>query len=155
MHLSKCASSILQYCRAHHTQIAHLLTQIFVTVCLCSKFSHENIVRCIGVSLNILPRFILLELMTGGDMKSFLRQNRPRAVRLSYTLICVFVCLRCACVAHTNLNCAVSRAKPLLSPCGSCCGWPETSLVAVATWRRTTLYTGSDPHPLIMPKSSI
>lgn len=36
--------------------------------------------RCIGVSLNILPRFILLELMTGGDMKSFLRQNRPRAV---------------------------------------------------------------------------
>lgn len=48
--------------------------------CLCSKFSHENIVRCIGVSLNILPRFILLELMTGGDMKSFLRQNRPRAV---------------------------------------------------------------------------
>ncbi|XP_067469880.1 tyrosine-protein kinase receptor [Thunnus thynnus] len=46
---------------------------------IMSKFSHENIVRCIGVSLNILPRFILLELMTGGDMKSFLRQNRPRA----------------------------------------------------------------------------
>uniref|UniRef100_A0A7N9AMS6 Tyrosine-protein kinase receptor n=1 Tax=Mastacembelus armatus TaxID=205130 RepID=A0A7N9AMS6_9TELE len=45
---------------------------------IMSKFSHENIVRCIGVSLNILPRFILLELMTGGDMKSFLRQNRPR-----------------------------------------------------------------------------
>ncbi|XP_034419408.1 leukocyte tyrosine kinase receptor [Cyclopterus lumpus] len=46
---------------------------------IMSKFSHDNIVRCIGVSLNILPRFILLELMTGGDMKSFLRQNRPRA----------------------------------------------------------------------------
>uniref|UniRef100_A0A667ZAF2 Tyrosine-protein kinase receptor n=1 Tax=Myripristis murdjan TaxID=586833 RepID=A0A667ZAF2_9TELE len=46
---------------------------------IMSKFSHQNIVRCIGVSLNILPRFILLELMTGGDMKSFLRQNRPRA----------------------------------------------------------------------------
>ncbi|XP_061698794.1 tyrosine-protein kinase receptor isoform X2 [Syngnathoides biaculeatus] len=45
---------------------------------IMSKFNHENIVRCIGVSLNILPRFILLELMTGGDMKSFLRQNRPR-----------------------------------------------------------------------------
>ncbi|XP_062326239.1 tyrosine-protein kinase receptor isoform X2 [Osmerus eperlanus] len=46
---------------------------------IMSKFSHLNIVRCIGVSLQILPRFILLELMTGGDMKSFLRQNRPRA----------------------------------------------------------------------------
>uniref|UniRef100_A0AAQ5X647 Tyrosine-protein kinase receptor n=1 Tax=Amphiprion ocellaris TaxID=80972 RepID=A0AAQ5X647_AMPOC len=50
---------------------------------IMSKFSHENIVRCIGVSLNILPRFILLELMTGGDMKSFLRQNRPRAAQNS------------------------------------------------------------------------
>ncbi|XP_063040508.1 tyrosine-protein kinase receptor [Engraulis encrasicolus] len=46
---------------------------------IMSKFSHQNIVRCIGVSLQILPRFILLELMTGGDMKSFLRQNRPKA----------------------------------------------------------------------------
>ncbi|XP_053553788.1 leukocyte tyrosine kinase receptor [Bombina bombina] len=44
---------------------------------IISKFSHQNIVRCIGVSLQTLPRFILLELMTGGDMKSFLRHNRP------------------------------------------------------------------------------
>ncbi|XP_076834752.1 tyrosine-protein kinase receptor isoform X2 [Brachyhypopomus gauderio] len=46
---------------------------------IMSKFNHQNIVRCIGVSLQILPRFILLELMTEGDMKSFLRQNRPKA----------------------------------------------------------------------------
>uniref|UniRef100_A0AAY4C506 Tyrosine-protein kinase receptor n=1 Tax=Denticeps clupeoides TaxID=299321 RepID=A0AAY4C506_9TELE len=46
---------------------------------IMSKFNHQNIVRCIGVSLQILPRFILLELMTGGDMKSFLRQNRPKS----------------------------------------------------------------------------
>ncbi|XP_067223959.1 tyrosine-protein kinase receptor [Chanodichthys erythropterus] len=50
---------------------------------IMSKFSHQNIVRCIGVSLQILPRFILLELMTGGDMKSFLRLNRPRTNQLS------------------------------------------------------------------------
>ncbi|KAM3871246.1 tyrosine-protein kinase receptor [Diretmus argenteus] len=50
---------------------------------IMSKFSHQNIVRCIGVSLHILPRFILLELMTGGDMKSFLRQNRPRVGQAS------------------------------------------------------------------------
>ncbi|KAI2654442.1 ALK tyrosine kinase receptor [Labeo rohita] len=47
---------------------------------IMSKFSHQNIVRCIGVSLQILPRFILLELMTGGDMKTFLRLNRPRTL---------------------------------------------------------------------------
>ncbi|XP_061094949.1 tyrosine-protein kinase receptor [Conger conger] len=50
---------------------------------IMSKFSHQNIVRCIGVSLQILPRFILLELMTGGDLKSFLRQNRPRVGQAS------------------------------------------------------------------------
>ncbi|KAF0044672.1 hypothetical protein F2P81_003830, partial [Scophthalmus maximus] len=45
---------------------------------IISKFSHQNIVRCIGVSLQAMPRFILLELMTGGDLKSFLRETRPR-----------------------------------------------------------------------------
>lgn len=62
----------------------------FALFCLRSKFGHENIVRCIGVSLNILPRFILLELMTGGDMKSFLRQNRPRAVCVCNTRVCLY-----------------------------------------------------------------
>ncbi|XP_023684004.1 tyrosine-protein kinase receptor isoform X1 [Paramormyrops kingsleyae] len=50
---------------------------------IMSKFSHQNIVSCIGVSLQTLPRFILLELMTGGDMKSFLRQNRPKTGKVS------------------------------------------------------------------------
>ncbi|CDQ68696.1 unnamed protein product [Oncorhynchus mykiss] len=54
-----------------------------LSLCVHSKFSHQNIVRCIGVSLQILPRFILLELMTGGDMKSFLRQNRPKTSQSS------------------------------------------------------------------------
>ncbi|XP_052009504.1 ALK tyrosine kinase receptor-like [Xyrauchen texanus] len=45
---------------------------------IISKFSHQNIVRCIGVSLQALPRFILLELMAGGDLKSFMRETRPR-----------------------------------------------------------------------------
>ncbi|XP_069464754.1 ALK tyrosine kinase receptor [Ambystoma mexicanum] len=45
---------------------------------IISKFSHQNIVHCVGVSLQALPRFILLELMAGGDLKSFLRETRPR-----------------------------------------------------------------------------
>uniref|UniRef100_H2TKR7 Tyrosine-protein kinase receptor n=1 Tax=Takifugu rubripes TaxID=31033 RepID=H2TKR7_TAKRU len=45
---------------------------------IISKFSHQNIVRCVGVSLQAMPRFILLELMTGGDLKTFMRETRPR-----------------------------------------------------------------------------
>ncbi|RVE56968.1 hypothetical protein OJAV_G00211530 [Oryzias javanicus] len=45
---------------------------------IISKFSHQNIVRCIGVCLQAMPRFILLELMAGGDLKTFLRETRPR-----------------------------------------------------------------------------
>uniref|UniRef100_A0A8D2AHF4 Tyrosine-protein kinase receptor n=1 Tax=Sciurus vulgaris TaxID=55149 RepID=A0A8D2AHF4_SCIVU len=44
---------------------------------IISKFSHQNIVRCVGLSLRAVPRLILLELMSGGDMKSFLRESRP------------------------------------------------------------------------------
>ncbi|XP_032804141.2 tyrosine-protein kinase receptor-like isoform X1 [Petromyzon marinus] len=50
---------------------------------IISKFNHHNIVRCVGVSLQTLPRFILLELMAGGDMKTYLREERPRAGRSS------------------------------------------------------------------------
>ncbi|KAG7511008.1 ALK tyrosine kinase receptor [Solea senegalensis] len=45
---------------------------------IISKFSHQNIVCCVGVSLQAMPRFILLELMAGGDLKTFLRETRPR-----------------------------------------------------------------------------
>nr|XP_045013017.1 leukocyte tyrosine kinase receptor isoform X2 [Jaculus jaculus] len=44
---------------------------------IISKFSHQNIVRCMGLSFRAAPRLILLELMSGGDMKSFLRHSRP------------------------------------------------------------------------------
>ncbi|XP_045393908.1 leukocyte tyrosine kinase receptor isoform X2 [Lemur catta] len=45
---------------------------------IISKFSHQNIVQCVGLSLQAAPRLILLELMSGGDMKSFLRHSRPQ-----------------------------------------------------------------------------
>uniref|UniRef100_A0A4W3KIR6 Tyrosine-protein kinase receptor n=1 Tax=Callorhinchus milii TaxID=7868 RepID=A0A4W3KIR6_CALMI len=54
---------------------------------IISKFNHQNIVRCIGVSLQALPRFILLELMTGGDMKTFLRENRPKTQISTLTML--------------------------------------------------------------------
>ncbi|KAF6351733.1 leukocyte receptor tyrosine kinase [Rhinolophus ferrumequinum] len=49
----------------------------FMEALIISKFSHQNIVRCVGLSLWAAPHLILLELMSGGDMKSFLRHSRP------------------------------------------------------------------------------
>lgn len=54
---------------------------------IMSKFHHPNIVHFIGVSFDKHPRFILLELLAGGDLKNFLRESRPRPVRLSTKII--------------------------------------------------------------------
>ena len=43
---------------------------------IMSKFSHPNIVHCIGVCFEKHPRFIVLELLGGGDLKTFLRESR-------------------------------------------------------------------------------
>jgi len=45
-----------------------------------SKFNHPNIVRFIGVSFEKHPRFIILELLDGGDLKTFLRECRQTSV---------------------------------------------------------------------------
>lgn len=51
----------------------------FVTeACIMSKFNHPNIVKFIGVCFEKMPRFIVLELLPGGDLKSFLRESRPK-----------------------------------------------------------------------------
>lgn len=49
---------------------------------IMSKFNHPNIVHFIGVCFEKHPRFIILELLAGGDLKSFLRESRPKTVSL-------------------------------------------------------------------------
>jgi len=44
---------------------------------LMSHFKHKHILRLLGVCLDADPNFILLELMEGGDLLSYLRNNRP------------------------------------------------------------------------------
>ncbi|TKR69371.1 hypothetical protein L596_021543 [Steinernema carpocapsae] len=46
---------------------------------IMSKFRHENIVEFFGVSFDAIPRFIVLELLAGGDLKTFLRDSRPKS----------------------------------------------------------------------------
>jgi anaplastic lymphoma kinase len=49
---------------------------------IMSKFTHTNIVKFIGVSFEKHPRYIILELLAGGDLKNFLREERPRSVSI-------------------------------------------------------------------------
>jgi anaplastic lymphoma kinase len=49
-----------------------------------SKFSHPNIVHFIGVCFGNHPKFIVLELLAGGDLKTFLREARPKPVSSSF-----------------------------------------------------------------------
>lgn len=48
---------------------------------IMSKFNHANIVHFIGVCFDKHPRFIVLELLAGGDLKNFLRESRPKPER--------------------------------------------------------------------------
>ncbi|KAH9639896.1 hypothetical protein HF086_012490, partial [Spodoptera exigua] len=50
---------------------------------IMAKFSHPNIVHLIGVCFDRHPRFIVLELLAGGDLKNFLRESRPKPERAS------------------------------------------------------------------------
>lgn len=50
---------------------------------IMSKFHHTNIVHFIGVCFDKHPRFIVLELLAGGDLKNFLRESRPKPERAS------------------------------------------------------------------------
>ncbi|XP_043247129.1 leukocyte tyrosine kinase receptor-like [Amphibalanus amphitrite] len=66
---------------------------------IMSKFVHPNIVHFIGVSFERHPRFIVLELLSGGDLKSFLRESRPTPERPPNLKI------------HDLLTCAIDVAK--------------------------------------------
>ena len=45
----------------------------FVFPFVFSKFSHVNIVECLGISVDKPSMMLVLELLPGGDLKTFLR----------------------------------------------------------------------------------
>ncbi|XP_053962484.1 tyrosine-protein kinase receptor [Anastrepha ludens] len=50
---------------------------------IMSKFHHPNMVLLLGVCFDRHPRFIVLELLSGGDLKNFLREGRNKPDRPS------------------------------------------------------------------------
>ncbi|XP_053974206.1 ALK tyrosine kinase receptor isoform X2 [Hylaeus volcanicus] len=60
---------------------------------IMSKFNHPNIVHFIGVSFDENPKYIVLELLAGGNLKNFLREERPRAdYPTSLTMLDLIMC---------------------------------------------------------------
>lgn len=49
---------------------------------LMSNFKHEHILRLIGVCFDMDALYIIMELMQGGDLLSYLRQSRPSRVSI-------------------------------------------------------------------------
>ncbi|KAI2654214.1 Proto-oncogene tyrosine-protein kinase ROS [Labeo rohita] len=56
-------------------------TEFLKEAYLMSQFNHPNILRLIGVCLRNEPHYLILELMEGGDLRSYLRGARPTANR--------------------------------------------------------------------------
>ncbi|XP_017466502.1 PREDICTED: ALK tyrosine kinase receptor [Rhagoletis zephyria] len=50
---------------------------------IMAKFHHPNMVHLLGVCFDRHPRFIVLELLAGGDLKNFLREGRNKPERPS------------------------------------------------------------------------
>lgn len=55
-------------------------TDFMMEALIMSKFNHPNIVHFTGVSFERNPKYIVLELLAGGNLKNFLREERPRGV---------------------------------------------------------------------------
>ncbi|XP_076317469.1 proto-oncogene tyrosine-protein kinase ROS-like isoform X2 [Tachypleus tridentatus] len=95
---------------------------------LMSNFKHEHILQLLGICLDNNPNFIIMELMEGGDLLSYLRSNRNAHLfgRNPLTMtdllgICIDVARGCVYLeemhfVHRDLaarNCLVSSHDPL------------------------------------------
>lgn len=65
---------------------------------LMSNFKHLHILSLLGVCLDNDPQFIILELMEGGDLLTFLRASRPSSVSLNLIIILEITFLSSVCI---------------------------------------------------------
>lgn len=58
-----------------------------------SNFKHAHVLQLLGVCFDNNPNFLILELMEGGDLLSYLRSNRPTVVSCLYAYLLTYLCL--------------------------------------------------------------
>lgn len=58
---------------------------------LMSNFKHRHILQLLGICVDNDPHFIIMELMEGGDLLSYLRSNRSTAVIIANFSITLFI----------------------------------------------------------------
>lgn len=108
---------------------------------LMSHFKHKHIIRLLGVCLDADPNFILLELMEGGDLLSFLRNNRPSPSRNPQ---------QHPVVGNGPVFCQQLSLLDLVSMCvdvaKGCCYLEELHYVHRDLAARNCLVSSLDPH---------
>jgi len=97
---------------------------------IMSKFQHPNIVQFIGVCFEKHPRFIILELLAGGDLKTFLRDSRSKPDKPS------------ALAMRDLLNAAIDVAK-------GCCYLEENHFIHRDIAARNCLLTSKGPDRMV------
>ena len=55
------------------------------------NFKHDHILSLIAICLDNDPNFLILELMQGGDLLTYLRSNRPNAVTGNQSIMIYFI----------------------------------------------------------------
>lgn len=85
---------------------------------LMSNFRHDHIIRLLGVCLDSDPQYIILELMEGGDLLTYLRHSRATEVHLLLFLLpvhlnsyCSFFLCNCYPTALKTKMCVVASAS--------------------------------------------
>ncbi|CAC5420398.1 ALK [Mytilus coruscus] len=101
-------------------------SEFFVEAVLLSKLRHPNIVKFLGISIDENSLYLLLELMEGGDLKSFVRECRlngdvPSKVSIYDLLnLCIDVAKGCEYLEQNRFihrdiaarNCLLSEKGP-------------------------------------------
>ena len=83
--LAKAAANIRTYQDSFITEALCMrfkaINAVILKMSNCSTFKHDNIITLIGVSFDVKPAYLVLEFMDGSDLRLFLMEARPTAVK--------------------------------------------------------------------------
>ncbi|KAJ1368399.1 hypothetical protein KIN20_029523, partial [Parelaphostrongylus tenuis] len=95
------------------------IKEMMKEVWLMRNFCHKNIVRLYGVAVDEQPLYILLELVSGGSLQSFLKANAGKVDVDDKIMMCLGAAegvayLHSKCCMHRDLaarNCLITKDK--------------------------------------------